>query len=272
MNLEWNRKTIIYILSIGLILVAFLCYSMSIQEGLFVEKNKQFNSYSDLYKEQDQNYAELDGLLPENKQNLYGNPNQANLKASGKTISSASNSLNASQNKYNTSISQLMNTRYHASDEDIAANDSTGENRTWIFDASGNIIPLPKLPIQGDIVYYTPGSYPYGTSNYVPNYEDSVYLSRLTGLSYTSPVYPTSSMMGGFCSSLKNSPEQLEQACIQQDSQTCGSTNCCVLLGGSKCVAGNAQGPTNKANYGDIFIRNRDYYYFQGKCYGNCNS
>jgi hypothetical protein len=28
-------------------------------------------------------------------------------------------------------------------------------------------------------------------------------------------------------------------------------------------------GPTNKANYGDIYIRNRDYYYYQGKCYGN---
>jgi uncharacterized protein YxeA len=260
-------KKIICVIFIVFILVAFFVYSDYIQEGLFVDTNARFNSYKDLYNQVNQNYADLDKTLPEYKQDMYGI--SGNSVSSKNTLTSGNSIINSSQTKYKSDISQLMDIEYHASDVDIAKNDATGQNLTWIFDSSGNIIPLPKLPIQGDIVYYTPGSYPFGTSNYVPNYEDSVYLSRLTGLSYTSPVYPTSSMKGGFCSNLKNSPEQLEQACIKQNSQTCGSTNCCVLLGGSKCVAGNELGPTNKANYGDIYIRNRDYYYYQGKCYGN---
>jgi len=43
-----------------------------------------------------------------------------------------------------------------------------------------------------------------------------------------------------------------------------------VLLGGQKCVAGNENGPTMKANYSDFLVLNKDFYYYQGKCYGNC--
>jgi hypothetical protein len=43
-----------------------------------------------------------------------------------------------------------------------------------------------------------------------------------------------------------------------------------VLLGGSKCVSGNENGPSVKSNYSDILVRNKDSYMYMGKCYGNC--
>jgi hypothetical protein len=78
------------------------------------------------------------------------------------------------------------------------------------------------------------------------------------------------SQKGGFCAATKSSMINREQKCLQQDVNTCASTECCVLLGGEKCVAGNANGPSMKSNYSDFLLVNRDYYYYKGKCYGNC--
>jgi hypothetical protein len=51
-------------------------------------------------------------------------------------------------------------------------------------------------------------------------------------------------MLGaGFCDYHKNNPDKLEEICNKQDNSTCTSTNCCVLLGGQKCVYGNTNGP-----------------------------
>lgn len=167
-------------------------------------------------------------------------------------------------------------TSYDASSIDVSYNsgynerDDANQATTWVLDKNGNKISAPWSRVRGDITYYTPGTYPYGPSNYVPNYEDSVYLSRTTGQSTVSPIYNTASMLGGFCSQNKNNPALLETTCKLIDVDKCGSTSCCVLLGGSKCVAGDANGPTMKVNYSDIFIKNKDYYYYQGKCYGNC--
>jgi hypothetical protein len=162
---------------------------------------------------------------------------------------------------------------YHIGEAALLANQKSSdatEGITWVKDKDGKMVALPKSSVQGDILYYTPGSYPFGPSNYVPKYEDSVFLSRLTGSSMTTPVYTTSSMQGGFCTKYENDPLKLEEICRTIDADKCGSTNCCVLLGGSKCVAGDDYGPTQKTNYADVFIRNRDYYYYQGKCFGNC--
>ena len=76
--------------------------------------------------------------------------------------------------------------------------------------------------------------------------------------------------MGGFCEYHKHSPIKIEEECGKLEKDACASTSCCVLLGGSRCVGGNENGPTMKANYGDITILNRDHYFYKGKCYGNC--
>jgi hypothetical protein len=106
-----------------------------------------------------------------------------------------------------------------------------------------------------------------GTSDYLPNSS----LSSLDNhtIIHATTLQKTPAMMRGFCEQNKNNPLELDKKCSSFDSNMCASTNCCVLLGGDSCVAGNDNGPFHKEHY--LKIKNRDYYYYQGKCYGNCH-
>lgn len=151
------------------------------------------------------------------------------------------------------------------------------------FDSTGKLVEVDyKESNFAPVLYYMPGAYKFGSSNYVPNYEDSVYLSRVTRQSQTmdgtgtnsdnrAEILNTNSTLGGFCNATKNSKIEMEQKCNKVDLESCASTSCCVLLGGQKCVAGNENGAYMTANYSDYTLRNKDFYYYQGKCYGNCN-
>lgn len=175
--------------------------------------------------------------------------------------------------KYDNDISQSIDIQYHKTEDQLMGEAQPSDvqfGNTYVYDENGNKIPYPFSSVQGDLTYYTPGSYPFGPSNYVPNYENTIYFSKLTKQSTTTPVYNTAKMRGGFCSYFEDQPSQKEIACSQLDPNQCASTSCCVLLGGSKCVSGDSAGPTYKTNYGDVFLRNKDYYYYQGLCYGNC--
>lgn len=140
----------------------------------------------------------------------------------------------------------------------------------WMFDSEGKLVEVNTEAQKTPILYYIPGAYKFGASNYVPNYEDSVFLSRTTRQSQLAPVVNTASQLGGFCSQYEGNIAKLEEKCAAQDLNACASTSCCVLLGGQKCVSGNQNGPKNPANYTDYNLKNRDFYYYQGKCYGNC--
>ena len=161
------------------------------------------------------------------------------------------------------------NVQYHADTYDVSGDINKGT--AYVVDKSGNIIALPPTGLEVTPTYYQPGSYRFGASTYVPNYEDSIYLSQTTGESTVTPILNQASISKGFCSYYVNQPDKLEEACMNTDPNNCASTSCCVLLGGSKCVSGNKQGPYMKENYGDTTILNRDYYYYKGKCYGNCS-
>ena len=217
-------------------------------------------------------------LIPKTDASIWtdigSNALDASMIAAGKDIQipSSKNAPDISNNKYSNSLNNIMNTQYHQTDSELMKQNDGMDisfGQTWIYDMCGNKVAYPSTKIQGDIVYYTPGSYIFGASNYVPKYEDSVHLSKLTGKS-TTGVYRPENKSGGFCSFYKNTPDNLEHSCRKLDKNTCASTDCCVLLGGSTCVSGDEYGPMQKANYGDVFIRNKDYYYYRGKCYGNC--
>jgi hypothetical protein len=151
------------------------------------------------------------------------------------------------------------------------------------FDSTGKLVEVNyKESNFAPVLYYIPGAYKFGSSNFVPNYEDSVYLSRVTRQSQTmtgtgtnsdnrAEIVNTRSTLGGFCNSTKNNKMDMEQKCNKLSLDACASTSCCVLLGGQKCVAGNENGAYMTANYTDYTLRNKDFYYYQGKCYGNCN-
>ena len=153
------------------------------------------------------------------------------------------------------------------------------------FDKNGKLVEINyKESNFAPILYYMPGAYKFGSSAYVPTYEDSVYLSRETrnaqllpgadpdtGLRGM-PIINSDSQLGGFCTAYKDDKQKMEEKCKAVDPASCASTTCCVLLGGEKCVSGNENGPYMTANYTDYTLttRNKDFYYFQGKCYGNC--
>lgn len=195
-----------------------------------------------------------------------------------KQMDAAKNNTNAntstvdfSNNKYSNDSRSIMNVQYHISDTDLMKQNDLSFGQTWVFDKSGNKVTFPSTKVQGNIVYYTPGSYPFGTSTYVPNYEDTIQLSKTTGMSTSTP-FVSETKSSGFCNYSKTSPNMVENSCRSLNKDTCATTDCCVLFGGATCVAGDQYGPTQKTNYGDVFIRNKDYYYYRGKCYGNCST
>lgn len=148
---------------------------------------------------------------------------------------------------------------------DLNFNDAGPLNPTSIqnFDVSLNLVDPPAI-------YYQPGSFMIGGPGFVPNYEEGIAISSLTGLPLAEPVLNAPYLSGGFCADLAVDPINLELKCNSLYEDICASTNCCVLLGGQKCVSGNEKGPTVQANYSDFTIKNRDFYYYKSKCYGNC--
>ena len=166
------------------------------------------------------------------------------------------------------------NLQYHDNINDIKAQDGLYNvndlNNMIVKNDDGNLVSIPFNASTTLPTYYNPGSFIFSSSNYIPNYKDSVYLSRTTGLSSVSQVYPSSMMASGFCNYYKNDAIKIEQKCNKLDPDACASVSCCVLLGGRKCVSGDEKGPVMKANYTDDSIVNKDVYYYQGKCYGNC--
>jgi hypothetical protein len=203
--------------------------------------------------------------------NLYPTTNAEKLSQLANNTIFPNDKNEESSNKYDTNNYNLY---YHDDPTKVMSNDTISDNLaqtgTWVIDKDGNKVLMPWSNVKNNITYYEPGSYPFGPSNYVPNYEDTNYLSKTTGQSQVGSYYDIPSMMGGFCAKLANNIFGLEQACNALDTDTCASTSCCTLLGGQKCVAGGINGPSVPANYSNVFIQNKDFYYYQGKCYGNC--
>ena len=167
-----------------------------------------------------------------------------------------------SEFKQNTLTYDAANTDSYASVNPELRGDKK-EAQQVNFDVSLNLIdPYP--------VYYEPGSFPFASTGFRPSYEESVYLSKTTNLSQAAPITKAPYLQGGFCKQYANDDQTRNTKCNSLSADTCASTECCALIGGTKCVAGNAGGPTIKSVFSDVTIPNRDYWYYQGKCMGNC--
>ena len=160
---------------------------------------------------------------------------------------------------------------YHEDVSNLMQTDNQSpSNGTWV-NQNGKAVYIPWQVQPKYVTYYTSGAYPYGASTYVPTYEESVYLSKTTGQSTVGTSYTTTDTLAGFCSNTTQ-PGAIEQQCGALSADQCASSMCCVLLGGNKCVSGDANGPAYPANYSDPLVINKDVYYYQGKCYGNCDN
>jgi hypothetical protein len=179
-------------------------------------------------------------------------------------------------NAVDVSYKDIMNNydvEYHESADQLIEDETAFTDASFgaitVLNASGEYVVLPRSNVEGSITFLKPGSFKYTPSNYVPNYEDTVFLSRTTYLPTTS-FYTPVDIKKGFCEMYKENKDKLEENCQKLDPNACASSTCCVLLGGVKCVSGNNNGPLDRANYSDVFVRNKDFYYYQGKCFGNC--
>jgi hypothetical protein len=210
-----------------------------------------------------------DSIVPSSKTATITNMGNASIQggATGSGANSTTTSSVLGSGRYS---ADNYDVNYHTPAETLAEEEGNINKNMVVRDSSGNMVNLTLSASQPTPTFFVPGSYTFGSSTYVPSYEDSVYLSRTTGLSTLRQVKPTSSMLGGFCGQLSSDPTALEQKCNSLDNTVCASTDCCVLLGGSKCVAGNERGPKMTANYSDVTIRDKDYYYYKSKCYGRC--
>jgi hypothetical protein len=79
------------------------------------------------------------------------------------------------------------------------------------------------------------------------------------------------SLADDFCNSMEGSSADLEKACNTLTEENCNETNCCVLVNGKKCSAGNQKGPTFQTDLNGNTIP-IDFYYYQNKrcVQGNC--
>ena len=189
----------------------------------------------------------------------------ASLQTQKTTYGSDNKTSNSAYNSDNYNMS------YHADPAVDSKDESTaGPGKMWVKDKTGKLIAIPYNEAKNTTLYYQTGSYPFGPSSYVPNYQESVFLSKLSNSPTTSNVYDTAKQKGGFCAATESSVIEREKKCMALPADICSATECCVSFGGQKCVAGGISGPSIKSNYSDFLITNKDYYYFKGKCYGNC--
>jgi len=159
---------------------------------------------------------------------------------------------------------------YDAEDLDVEYHSITPELRGSEKEAKQKKLDVDLKMLNPNPIYYEPGSFPFGSGGYIPSYEDSIYLSRSTKMSQLTPITQAPYIQGGFCIEFAKDNLARNQKCKTLDQSTCASTSCCILVGGTNCVAGDANGPTMKNVFSDISIPNRDFWYHQGKCAGNC--
>ena len=72
------------------------------------------------------------------------------------------------------------------------------------------------------------------------------------------------------CTKYQGDFETINKKCRQLSATNCKIPECCVLLNGTKCVAGNINGPTFLTKDGKK--ADQLYFYYKEQCYGNCES
>lgn len=103
------------------------------------------------------------------------------------------NKLKYQESEYKNNIGD-REVQFHDDEETIKKQNNIydldfGEVR--VKDQNGNIVVLPKTKAQDNVTYYEPGEFKFGASTYVPNYEDSVYLSSIGSRTILGEVKPS---------------------------------------------------------------------------------
>jgi hypothetical protein len=72
------------------------------------------------------------------------------------------------------------------------------------------------------------------------------------------------------CKKYLSNNKKKHEYCQKLSAENCKLMDCCILLNGTKCIAGSMSGPVFLTEGGLTVDQN--YFYFKDKCYGNCES
>lgn len=183
-----NKKNILIIFCILLILlaIAILITSYSCKEGL--DNSDEINIPTGgvipdgYYKISDTKMKKIpDGYITNSEKNELLPNRQTQTSFWVDYVKKKDNIMNEpilNSKKYNSDNYDLL---YHDSEETIKYQSGlygSDFGTTMVLDNCGNKILIPYSQLQGYPIYYKPGSYKYGASTYIPNYEAGVFLSK----------------------------------------------------------------------------------------------
>ena len=98
-----------------------------------------------------------------------------------KTVIDMSNTnyiLNDPSNLPLTNYNTSFNSSYNYNNYDIKYNNNNNETDNkgmWVINPSNKMKYFKWIDISNYSTYFIPGAYPYGSANFVPSYEDTVY-------------------------------------------------------------------------------------------------
>jgi len=124
--------------------------------------------------------------------------------------------LNLQQQQINTmDSSSTSNSNYNSDNFDLTYHaDPTkqeqpdesyaGAGKMWMK-IDGSLVAVPYSDVSNTTLYNSSGSYTFNPASYVPNYEESVFLSKLTNQPTVAETHNLATNQNGFCASTQTS-------------------------------------------------------------------
>lgn len=110
-------------------------------------------------------------------------------------------------------IEDNYNVQFHDDAETVKKQNDLKMGEVMVKDQNGNMIVLPKAEAQGSVTFYQPGEFPFGASTYVPNYEDSIYLSSVGYRTMLGNTITSSTNCGAICKAYNEFKIQMDLQC-----------------------------------------------------------
>ena len=131
-------------------------------------------------------------------------------------------SLNLSTTKFNyitsnyRDISNNYDTLFHDDIDTIQKQSDLYDlsfGQILVKDQNGNIVTMPKTNAQDNVTYYNPGEFQFSAAKYVPNYEDSIYLSSIGYRTILGNTSAASSDCGSMCKAYNDFKYIMDKSC-----------------------------------------------------------
>ena len=135
----------------------------------------------------------------------------------------------------------------------------------------GNFVDDVILALDNGVNKYTGLTDNKTEDNFITASTDTVTIKRrpdvsaIIGDNCSTQSLLSSDYKNDICDKYQGDYETIDKKCKLLANSNCSLTNCCVLLNGNKCVAGNVNGPTYLTDQGNQIDFN--YYTYRGKTY-----